>query len=66
MPSKDEMTKKAIKNLPKSEARKLRISVETQVKLWKELAGRWKDDRSTKEIIEDIYSSRTPGRSVNL
>ena len=42
------------------------ISVETQVKLWQELAGRWKDDRSTKAIIEDIYRSRTPGREVDL
>jgi plasmid stability protein len=42
------------------------ISVETQVRLWKELAGRWNDDRSTKAIIEDIYRSRTPGREVDL
>jgi plasmid stability protein len=42
------------------------ISVDTQVRLWQELAGRWKDDRSTGEIIADIYSSRTLGRKVEL
>ena len=30
------------------------------------LAGTWKDDRSTAEIIKDIESHRTKGREVNL
>ena len=29
-------------------------------------AGRWKDDRSTDEIIRDIESHRTKGRKVEL
>ena len=30
------------------------------------LCGIWKDDRSTNEIIEDIISTRSEGRDVNL
>ena len=33
---------------------------------WKKLAGKWKDKRSTEEIIDDIYSSRTIGRDIKL
>ena len=33
---------------------------------WKNLAGKWKDKRSTKGIIDDIYSSRTIGRDIKL
>jgi plasmid stability protein len=39
---------------------------ELQVKIWEELSGRWEDSRSTEEIIDDIYSRRTPGREVEL
>ena len=42
------------------------IAPETQVELWLQLAGSWKDGRSTEEIIEEIYASRTKGRSVPL
>lgn len=42
------------------------ISKETQVKIWSQLSGKWKDDRSTKSIIEDIYQSRTLGRDFSL
>ncbi len=42
------------------------INKETQIKLWSKIAGQWKDDRSTKEIIDDIYSSRTEGRNFTL
>jgi plasmid stability protein len=33
---------------------------------WKKLAGKWKDKRSTAEIIDDVYSSRTIGRDIKL
>ncbi len=33
---------------------------------WRKLAGKWKDKRSSKEIIDDIYSSRTIGRDIKL
>ena len=33
---------------------------------WKDIAGKWKDKRSTAEIIDDIYSSRTIGRDIKL
>ena len=33
---------------------------------WKKLVGKWKDKRSTEEIIDDIYSSRTIGRDIKL
>jgi plasmid stability protein len=42
------------------------LSKDTQLKLWKNLCGRWKDSRSTSDIIGDIISSRSEGRNVNL
>lgn len=43
-----------------------KISKETQVKIWQELSGKWEDSRTTKEIINNIISSRTLGRKVKL
>ena len=43
-----------------------RISKETQISIWEKLSNEWDDQRSTKEIIEDIYSSRNLGREVQL
>ena len=37
-----------------------------QVNLWENLSNSWEDDRTTKEIIQDIYASRTYGRDVDL
>ena len=42
------------------------ISNDTQIKLWQNLCGRWKDSRSTVEIISDIIGSRSQGRRVDL
>ena len=42
------------------------ISKETQTKIWQNLSGQWKDNRSTDEIIRDIIDSRSKGRSVDL
>lgn len=42
------------------------LSKSTQIDLWKDLCGKWADDRKTDEIIEDIYNARTKGRDVNL
>jgi plasmid stability protein len=42
------------------------VSKELQVDIWKGLAGRWEDERSTREVIDDIYAHRTMGRDVNL
>ncbi len=42
------------------------ISVEMQVALWQELSGKWKDKRTTKAVIRDIYETRTLGRDVVL
>ncbi|OHD57917.1 MAG: hypothetical protein A2014_02855 [Spirochaetes bacterium GWF1_49_6] len=42
------------------------ISRETQLSLWKEMSGKWEDDRTTGEIISDIYGHRTMGREVSL
>ena len=42
------------------------LSKSAQMEIWKELLGSWEDNRSTKEIIEDIYSHRTGGRDVQL
>ncbi|MBI2195391.1 MAG: Arc family DNA-binding protein [Planctomycetes bacterium] len=42
------------------------ISAELQLQLWHHLCGKWRDDRSTEEIIQDIRDHRTLGRSVEL
>lgn len=45
---------------------KKNISKERQLNIWKKLANEWDDERSTQEIINDIYENRTLGREVNL
>ena len=42
------------------------LSKDTQVKMWQNLCGKWKDSRSTDEIINDIIGSRSEGRRVDL
>ena len=42
------------------------LSKSTQMDMWKRLVGTWDDNRTAKEIIEDIYSHRTTGRDVDL
>ena len=42
------------------------LSNDTQIKLWQNLCGKWKDSRSTVEIISDIIDSRSEGRNVDL
>lgn len=42
------------------------ISSNTQLSLLKDICGKWEDSRSTKKVIEDVYSSRSKGRKVNL
>jgi plasmid stability protein len=54
---------KEVKNIT---IRKKNISRETQVSIWKKLSNEWDDQRSTKEIIDDIYDNRTHGREVKL
>jgi plasmid stability protein len=34
------------------------LSKDAQIKLWQNLGGRWKDNRSTADIISDIIQSR--------
>ena len=31
-----------------------------------EFAGRWDDDRTTDEVVEDIRGARTPNREIGL
>jgi plasmid stability protein len=42
------------------------LSKATQIEIWKTLSGTWEDNRTAKEIIEDIYSNRTLGREIEL
>ncbi len=42
------------------------VSKNLQIEIWKRLAKEWKDDRSTDEIIRDIYDNRTLGREFKL
>lgn len=37
-----------------------------QVAMWRDIAGKWEDDRPTDEIIADIRRHRTVGREVEL
>ena len=46
--------------------RKRALSKSAQVAMWKQLLGSWEDERTAKEIIEDIYAHRTEGRDVQL
>ncbi|HQV32614.1 MAG TPA: Arc family DNA-binding protein [Calditrichia bacterium] len=52
--------------LEKLSAGNNRVTMETQVAIWEKLAGEWEDDRTTEEIIRDIYDSRTLGRDIEL
>jgi len=45
---------------------KRNISKNAQVNIWKRLSEEWQDDRTTDEIINDIYTSRTLGREFQL
>jgi len=42
------------------------LSKSTQLEIWKGLLGSWQDNRTAREIIDDIYSTRTAGRDVEL
>jgi hypothetical protein len=44
----------------------VRVSSETQVSLWTELSGKWKDSKSKDKQIKEIYDARTLGRDVTL
>jgi len=45
---------------------KRNISKSVQIDIWKKLANKWQDERSTDDIIKDIYENRTLGREVKL
>ncbi|MBI5207914.1 MAG: Arc family DNA-binding protein [Candidatus Firestonebacteria bacterium] len=42
------------------------INPEIQIKIWENLCGKWKDKRSTEKIIDNIISTRSKGRKVEL
>ena len=45
---------------------KRNINKSAQIDSWRRLSKEWQDDRSTDEIINDIYNSRTLGREFQL
>lgn len=45
---------------------KSNMTKELQISIWRGLAAKWEDDRSSQEIIKDIYEHRTMGRDVEL
>jgi plasmid stability protein len=45
---------------------KSNMTKELQVNIWRGLAAKWEDDRSSQEIINDIYQHRTMGRHIDL
>jgi hypothetical protein len=44
----------------------IRVPPEVRSAMLSEIAGKWKDSRSTARIIKDIVGSRTMGRNVKL
>ena len=42
------------------------LSKETQLEIWDKIVGKWEDERSSQEIIRDIYNNRTSGRKIKL
>ena len=51
---------------PQSQAAAAAVPKETQLQIWRRIAGWWEDDRSTDQIITDIYERRTLGREISL
>lgn len=45
---------------------KRNISKSAQIDIWEKLSNQWQDERSTDDIIKDIYENRTLGREVKL
>ena len=44
----------------------LPLGSEMQADLWLDLCGKWQDDSSVEESIEEIRSRRSAGREVTL
>ncbi len=42
------------------------VSIETQCDLWTEMCGKWQDQKTTEETIQDIQTHRTMGRDITL
>ena len=42
------------------------MSMETQVALWNDMCGSWKDTKSKERTIQEIYDTRSFGRDVSL
>ena len=42
------------------------VSPHLQAALWRDIAGKWEDERTTAEIVADLRRARTPGREVSL
>jgi plasmid stability protein len=42
------------------------MSSKEQIAAWKELGGKWKDKKSKKAQIDEIYHDRTLGRDISL
>ena len=51
---------------PSENHRQLRAEIETQVRAWEALAGRWSADEPAEKEIGSIYKARTSGRKVEL
>ena len=47
-------------------SRGVRIHPSSQARFWRNLSAVWEDERTTEEIIKDIYANRTLGRETTL
>ncbi len=52
-------------NLPEGAEVKISVQKSHEIKS-SGLCGIWVDDRSSKEIVDDIISTRSEGRNINL
>lgn len=44
----------------------IRVDKEAQLNIWDKLCGRWNDERTSAEIVDDIMEHRTEGRKVQI
>ena len=49
-----------------AQSQRAAVPKETQLRIWRSIAGWWEDDRSTDRIIADIREHRTLEREVSV
>jgi|APDOM4702015248_1054824.scaffolds.fasta_scaffold1129225_1 hypothetical protein len=60
------LLEKALVNNAATQDRQLHDEIETQVRAWGALAGKWNTEESAEQETTRIYAARTMGREVKL